>query len=337
MFKKTTNQNANSSSSSQEKAPAKANVVPNKPYLLTNAFKTTNVINDEISKIRITKPIIDKLSLIFEFKSRQQAQKIVDTFLQMDCFSNYQSSFGTYYFYYEFLSVSMKTKRVEFIIIPSLRTIQIVFNPSLFSSEGLNQLDICLSRLDPQWSLSYLFKVSKISRIDITRDILGMDIEHFIFHCKNNQTVFTAFTRSIFESVKFGKPKYSQFSIYNKVKENASKYPNEKNVTRVEYQFKSKMNGNAIIKLKNPFPKVEIYQLDLERISLIPAQYHQMALDSIRIRGYKAALATMKLTKVEIAKSLRELKKEPWMDWITVGNNWDEEWQETLRTYRLIA
>ena len=231
-----------------------------------------------------------------------------------------------------------KTTYLQIDISSLYRRIRLEHSPSKIDSSARACLDDIARKAFDLRTFEHLLIGAKVTRVDICRDIHGMHIEDFFFKAKQMRVCnnFKTDHTGVLETINFGTRGSNQFCIYNKAMERGLNPFTSPAWTRIEYRrIPQNFFMSDLLDLKNPFPQLEIYGLDLGVLNFIPQEYLVWFMDSCRFRGVSDALKAGHLQGKVKDKTLRQMKERLLPCWIAAQRNWDSEWIEALKIAHL--
>jgi hypothetical protein len=202
---------------------------------------------------------------------------------------------------------------------------RIEFNPSKVGPSGVDEIDKVLRYVFPEgWDT--VLDHSSISRVDVTVDLLDVNMDQFLFMAKKGTWRSVWSTNGKLETLLYGKPGSNQWSIYDKTTEQKAKgIVMQTDVVRVERVLRNtKLSLKQLKDLPNPYKDLVISEImppcpdweDFEKWSTF--------LDRVLVRGVHGALARLNHNKR--AKYREYLKSQtcPWWEPGLLWKSWPQ-------------
>ena len=295
-------------------------------------------------RLQINDPKIDKLAAL-TYKWDSQAVKDIEKHLFDGIFRDAiiipesRSKTTTAFNLYTPPRIVGEASFMEIQTTPSQSRIRFQFNPAEMNEQRWHLMN--------RWTQDYLscdnfpgvLIDTKVTRLDICRDIHGMFIEDYFFKMKHARARdnFKKDHTGVLGTIVFGVSTANQFTIYNKAAQQGLNPYTAQPWTRVEYKYRPDpaLYMSDLRDIKNPFPKLEIYGLDAEIIEAIPPEYFIWFMDSCRFRGVAGALKAANLEDKFKGKVTRQLKERLLPLWASAQKDWDGKWDDALRKANL--
>lgn len=240
------------------------------------------------------------------------------------------------------LSLTDTSKRDNFMEVqgtPEDCRLRFEFNPSNMVDRHWTVMDGLIYTGLGFDDFSDFLAVTGATRFDVCRDIQGLEIENAFFKAKGMRARdnFKRDHTGVLQTIDFGVPSGNQFTIYNKTEERGLSSASHGACTRVEYKHRISpaVPLSYLLGFENPFPKVEIYGLDMPILTMIPEQYFVWFMDSCRFRGVNNALKAAGFDSDARAYAGDKLKERVLPLWVAAQNGWNEAWVQALKEARL--
>lgn len=308
----------------------------------SNKPKQFRARNKNYKDIQVGRPKIDKVSVVYYLPSAEEVPKFLhrvrESRPQGIAVSQKERGRATALTFRQADSIDRKFL-VDVQGTPEDRRIRFEFNPSNLTERHWNVMDgmICAGFALP--SFSDFLSIASITQFHVCRDIQGLEIETAFFKAKGMRARdnFKKNHEGVLQTIDFGVPSGNQFTIYNKTEERGLSSVSHGACTRVEYKHRiSPAEPLAyMLDFQNPFPKLEIYGLDMPILSMIPEQYFVWFIDSCRFRGVNNALKVAGFDSDARAYAGDKLKERVLPLWVAAQKGWSDAWVQALKEARL--
>lgn len=313
---------------------------------LSNKTQTLSKTTDSDTDIpKVSKPFIDKISVIVKPATTADASDIHDAFwASADDKSLFASASNVKIGGYNTSKRLLLDSAVDFKRMPLLsvaydkqkslmKSLRFEFVPVDLGPEGMEEMSIkTMSLMDNGWA--YAVTNGTISRLDVAIDVENTNMEAFLFLADMATSTHYWQQNGQLESIYSGKPKGNQTAIYDRGKKRKAKGQkwDKPSTVRIERRLKNLgLKLNELPSLDNPFAKMTLTE------SMPPAPSNGkgwewlMFTDSVKVRGLTAALA---LLPTKRRTAYRDHLKKHQKIWWKPTESWNY-WEQMIEELRI--